>query len=121
MKAGHTKHERSLLPESEAGTRHVESIMSVVATCKIQKKNILPYLTDAVKFGLKLSDRTINHAPNPAPGNRPACVGHQYAGGHTRLFGPYFQGQREAQYLSSASYRWITSGGLLFKVQKGEL
>jgi len=26
-----------------------------------------------------LSDRTITHAPNPAPGNKPICVGHQYS------------------------------------------
>lgn len=27
----------------------------------------------------KLSDRYITHAPNPAPGNKPICVGHQYS------------------------------------------
>ena len=26
-----------------------------------------------------LSDRHITHAPNPAPGNKPICVGHQYS------------------------------------------
>jgi len=30
-------------------------------------------------FAKKLKDRTINHAPNPAPGNKPICVGHQYS------------------------------------------
>jgi hypothetical protein len=30
-------------------------------------------------FANKLSDRTITHAPNPAPGNKPICVGHQYS------------------------------------------
>ena len=27
----------------------------------------------------KLPDRTITHHPNPAPGNKPICVGHQYS------------------------------------------
>lgn len=35
--------------QSQAGTRYMERIMTVVATCKLQKKNILYYLTDAVK------------------------------------------------------------------------
>ena len=30
-------------------------------------------------FSRKLADRTITHAPNPAPGNKPICVGHQYS------------------------------------------
>ncbi len=30
-------------------------------------------------FAHKLDDRTITHAPNPAPGNKPICVGHQYS------------------------------------------
>ena len=30
-------------------------------------------------FSKKLADRTITHAPNPAPGNKPICVGHQYS------------------------------------------
>lgn len=30
-------------------------------------------------FAKKLADRTITHAPNPAPGNKPICVGHQYS------------------------------------------
>lgn len=35
--------------QSEAGTLYMERIMTVVATCKLQKRNILSYLTDAVK------------------------------------------------------------------------
>lgn len=27
----------------------------------------------------KLADRYVTHAPNPAPGNKPICVGHQYS------------------------------------------
>jgi len=30
-------------------------------------------------FANKLSDRTVTHAPNPAPGNKPIGVGHQYS------------------------------------------
>ncbi len=30
-------------------------------------------------FARKLRDRTVVHAPNPAPGNKPICVGHQYS------------------------------------------
>ncbi|NRB21752.1 transposase [Candidatus Dependentiae bacterium] len=30
-------------------------------------------------FSKKLADRTVTHAPNPAPGNKPICVGHQYS------------------------------------------
>ena len=30
-------------------------------------------------FAKKLPDRTITHAPNPAPSNKPICVGHQYS------------------------------------------
>ena len=45
-------------------------------------------ITDAIANGLphanwesilKLIDRTITHAPNPAPGNKPIAVGHQYS------------------------------------------
>ncbi len=30
-------------------------------------------------YAEKLPDRYITHAPNPAPGNKPICVGHQYS------------------------------------------
>jgi hypothetical protein len=30
-------------------------------------------------FASRLADRTITHYPNPAPGNKPICVGHQYS------------------------------------------
>ena len=30
-------------------------------------------------YARKLADRHITHAPNPAPGNKPICVGHQYS------------------------------------------
>jgi hypothetical protein len=31
------------------------------------------------QFANKLADRGVNHYPNPAPGNKPICVGHQYS------------------------------------------
>lgn len=30
-------------------------------------------------FAKRLPDRTITHCPNPAPGNKPICVGHSYS------------------------------------------
>lgn len=30
-------------------------------------------------FSKKVADRTVTHFPNPAPGNKPICVGHQYS------------------------------------------
>ena len=30
-------------------------------------------------FAKKLADKTVTHSPNPAPGNKPICVGHQYS------------------------------------------
>lgn len=30
-------------------------------------------------YSKKLDDRHITHSPNPAPGNKPICVGHQYS------------------------------------------
>lgn len=35
--------------QSQAGSLYMERIMSVVATCRLQNRNILEYLTDAVK------------------------------------------------------------------------
>jgi transposase len=41
--------------QSKAGSLYMERIMSVVATCKLQKRNILDYLTCAVKSYLEKS------------------------------------------------------------------
>ena len=30
-------------------------------------------------YAKKLADKTIVHSPNPAPGNRPICIGHSYS------------------------------------------
>lgn len=41
------------------------------------------FLTDCTSnprpFSRKLHDKTITHSPNPAPGNKPICVGHQFS------------------------------------------
>jgi len=42
--------------QSTTGTLYMERIMTVVATCKLQSKNILTYLTDAVKSYLTKTD-----------------------------------------------------------------
>lgn len=48
--------------QSAAGTLYMERIMTVVATCKLQSKNILSYLTDTVKSYL-----TKNNPPSLLP------------------------------------------------------
>ena len=40
---------------------------------------LLDCTPNARPFARKLEDRSIIHAPNPAPGNKPICVGHQYS------------------------------------------
>ena len=42
--------------QSPAGSLYMERIMSVVATCKLQSRNILEYLTRAVRSYIKNSD-----------------------------------------------------------------
>src|SRR3990167_2368718 len=42
--------------QSKAGSQYMERIMTVVATCKLQGKNILDYLTCAVKSYIDQSD-----------------------------------------------------------------
>jgi len=41
--------------QSKAGSLYMERIMTVVATCKLQRRNILDYLTCAVKSHLEKS------------------------------------------------------------------
>jgi len=41
--------------QSKKGSLYMERIMTVVATCKLQKKNILDYLTSAVKSHVEKS------------------------------------------------------------------
>lgn len=42
--------------QSQAGTLYMERIMTTVATCKLQSKNILTYLTNAVKSYMNNTD-----------------------------------------------------------------
>ena len=42
-------------------------------------KFFLDCTNNARPWARKLSDKSIVYAPNPAPGNRPICVGHQYS------------------------------------------
>ena len=48
-----------------------------------EKPPINPFVIDCTPqprlFSRKLTERSIIHAPNPAPGNKPICVGHQYS------------------------------------------
>ncbi len=48
---------------------------------KDQERKLNRFLLDCTgnprPYAQKLADRTITHSPNPAPGNKPICVGHQ--------------------------------------------
>jgi len=69
------------------GLPHVrcKAIPKLIYKYTIGKAHKLPnrFLVDCTAyprpFAKKLKDRTIVHAPNPAPGNKPICVGHQYS------------------------------------------
>ena len=60
-------------------------IRRLVYEATIQSKNKVPhrFIIDCTSekrpYANKLPDRTITHFPNPAPGNKPICVGHQYS------------------------------------------
>lgn len=40
---------------------------------------IIDCTSNSRQYAHKLADRTVTHSPNPAPGNKPICVGHQYS------------------------------------------
>lgn len=69
------------------GLKHVnwEVIMKLVydAATKTEQKKINRFIMDCTSnprpYAQKLADRTVTHLPNPAPGNKPICVGHQYS------------------------------------------
>lgn len=48
-----------------------------------ERKGINRFIVDCTSnprpYAQALSDRTVVHLPNPAPGNKPICVGHQYS------------------------------------------
>lgn len=60
----------------------IQSLIHETISVK-QKPKIHKMIVDATPqprpFAKKLSDKTIVHVPNPAPGNRPIGVGHQYS------------------------------------------
>ena len=62
-----------------------DGITKLVCKYSIEEKQETPncFLLDCTSgsrpFANKLADRTIVHASNPAPGNKPICVGHQYS------------------------------------------
>lgn len=57
-------------------------------------------------FAKTLEDRTITHAPNPAPGNKPIAVGHQYS---MLAFLPEEQASREKHWLVPLSVMRVKS------------
>jgi hypothetical protein len=57
-------------------------------------------------FARTLKDRTINHAPNPAPGNKPIAVGHQYSA-LARL--PDDEASRQKHWLAPVSFQRVNS------------
>lgn len=55
--------------QSSRGTLYLERIMTVVASCKLQKRNVLDFVTDAIKShlsGLKTPSLLPLHKPQPA-------------------------------------------------------
>lgn len=67
------------LPHSEK-----EKIKNLIfESCKPMTQKVIQLSVDCTnnnrQFSKTLTDRSIVHSPNPAPGNRPICVGHQYS------------------------------------------
>lgn len=64
---------------------HWDKVQELVYKHTFPQNDLQPhrFVTDCTSakrpFAKKLSDRTVNHSPNPAPGNKPICVGHQYS------------------------------------------
>jgi hypothetical protein len=48
-------------------------------TAKAPHRFIVDCTPNPRPFARKLADRSVAHHPNPAPGNKPICVGHQYS------------------------------------------
>jgi transposase len=49
--------------QSAAGSRFVETMLTVVETCRQQRRNLFAFLTEAIQ-----ANRTPHHAPKPLPG-----------------------------------------------------
>lgn len=64
---------------------HWKEFPKLIYKYAIGKDHKLPnrFLVDCTPyprpFSKKVKDRSIVHAPNPAPGNKPICAGHQYS------------------------------------------
>ena len=59
-------------------------MMKLVYAAAATERNILNrFIMDCSSnprpYAQRLADRTVTHLPNPAPGNKPICVGHQYS------------------------------------------
>jgi len=67
------------LPHSEKGK--IKQL--IFESCKPTPEKVIQLSVDCTnnnrQFSKTLTDRSMVHAPNPAPGNRPVCVGHQYS------------------------------------------
>lgn len=69
------------------GLKHVnwEAMMKLVydAATESEPKKLNRFIMDCTSnprpYAQKLADRTVTHFPNPAPGNKPICIGHQYS------------------------------------------
>ena len=66
----------------DADWKEIRKLIYQIATTNQDKKPnrfILDCTSNPRPFAKNLADRMIVHAPNPAPGNKPICVGHQYS------------------------------------------
>lgn len=67
---------------SAANWTKIQSLVHEITSLE-KKPKIYKMIVDATPqprpFAKKLNDKTIIHVPNPAPGNRPIGVGHQYS------------------------------------------
>ena len=69
------------------GLKHAdwETIMKLVydAATTVEQKKINRFIMDCTSnprpYAQRLADRAVAHFPNPAPGNKPICIGHQYS------------------------------------------
>jgi len=70
------------LPEakwSEIRKLVYQQVSANTHTIKPPNRFIIDCTPNPRPYAKKLEDRHITHLPNPAPGNKPICVGHQYS------------------------------------------
>lgn len=65
----------------DADWQKIRSLIYQLCTGEANHRNkfILDCTPNPRPHAEKLADRYVTHAPNPAPGNKPICVGHQYS------------------------------------------